>query len=88
MLKILYDIDAADENDKYIAHIDAALEAVSQGQISGKFLVERLPSLRHIPAWFPGAGFQKQFSRWRSASHSLKNDTFDYVEAAMVREPC
>ena len=40
--------------------------------------------LRYVPAWFPGAGFQKDFARWREASLALKNMPFDHVKDEVV----
>ena len=64
MLKILYDIHAVDANDRYISNVTAALESIAQGLVPGKFMVEFFPWLRHVPAWMPGANFQRRFAEW------------------------
>ncbi|KAI0697650.1 cytochrome P450 [Cerioporus squamosus] len=83
VLKILYDIDAAEDNDPYISNVDAALEGVSQGLVPGKYMVEFLPFLRHVPAWVPGAGFQRQLAKWRAAGVALKNEPFAHVQQSL-----
>ncbi|KAI0752766.1 cytochrome P450 [Daedaleopsis nitida] len=85
MLKLLYDIDAAEKEDKYIGIIDTAQEGVSQGLVPGRFLVEFFPILRYVPAWVPGAGYQKMFAKWQAAGHALKTLPFCALKAAMSR---
>ncbi|RPD61603.1 cytochrome P450 [Lentinus tigrinus ALCF2SS1-7] len=85
ILKIIYDIDAAEKDDQYISKVDATLEGLSQGLVPGKYMVEFLPFLRHLPAWVPGAGFQKDFARWRAAGLALKNEPFAYVKQSLDR---
>ena len=81
----MFDIDVAEENDEYTAQVDAALEGFSLGLVPGKFLVGAIPWLRYVPSFFPGAGFQKQFAKWREGSSALRNMPFAYVKEAMVR---
>ena len=84
MLKVIYGIVAAYEDDPYIVHVDDALEAVSQGLISGKFLLEYIPSLRHLPPWFPGTGSNELFAKWRAASMALKHAPYNHVKDTEV----
>ena len=49
LLKIVYDIDVEDENDAYVKIFDAAIAGAVEGMVPGKFLVEVLPFLRHVP---------------------------------------
>ncbi|RPD76141.1 cytochrome P450 [Lentinus tigrinus ALCF2SS1-7] len=80
MLKIIYDIETADKGDPYISNVDAALEAVSQGLVQGKFLAEWVPAILNLPSWCPGAGSKKLFARWRTASMTLKDMPFAHVQ--------
>ena len=84
ILKIIYGIDVVEKDDPHISEVDAALEGLSLGLVPGKYWVEFLPFLRHVPAWVPGAGFQKQFSAWRASALAMKNDTFAYVKPSLV----
>ncbi|KAI0770060.1 cytochrome P450 [Fomes fomentarius] len=76
MLKIGYGIDVEDEENEIIRVIDDALEGAAQARVPGRFLVDFFPPLQYVPAWVPGAGFQKSFARWRDASARLKNAPF------------
>ena len=88
LLKVVYGICAADEDDPYIALIDDAQKAVSQGLVPGKYLVELLPILAHVPSWFPGAGWQKLFARWRAAQRSVKDAPLEHVKKTVSRDKC
>ncbi|KAI0767315.1 cytochrome P450 [Fomes fomentarius] len=85
VLKIFYDIEAEDESDRYVSLIGLALEGPAQGLVPGKFWVEFLPFLKYVPAWVPGAGFQRKFARWRAAGQALKDTPFQGVKDARMR---
>ncbi|KAI0643153.1 CyP450 monooxygenase [Trametes meyenii] len=90
MLKVLYGIDAADENDEHVRLMNTAIETLAHAA-PGDFAVERLPFLRHVPSWFPGAGFQRILSKGKVASVSLKEVPFT-VSKGLLRQtdppPC
>ena len=48
-MKLLYDINVADENDEYNIKVERAVQGASEGMSAGVFLVEVLPFLRHVP---------------------------------------
>ncbi len=85
VLKILYDIDVEDENDAYVGISEDALAGPVEGLVPGKFLVEFLPFLRHVPPWFPGATSQRLWERWMAAGERLKNVPFEHTKAKLVR---
>ena len=41
--------------------------------------------VKHIPSWFPGAGFKRQAKVWRGLISEFVNEPFDKVKANMVR---
>lgn len=83
----MYDIEVAEENDDIIEKVEKAVLGASEGLVPGKYLVEVLPFLRHVPAFVPGAGFQKSFAEWRAAAEDLKHTPFNYVKDAIVSDP-
>ena len=84
VLKILYGITAKNEGDKYVGLVDGALFGASQGMRPGRFMVEYLPFLRHIPPWLPGASSQRLFKEWQAAGTLLKEMPFNDAAAALV----
>lgn len=84
----MYGISIKEENDEYIAIAEAALQALlAAGLTPGKYLVQHLPSLRHVPSWFPGTGWREVFDGWRNAVKRLKDEPFAHVQRTVVREP-
>ncbi|KAF9786299.1 cytochrome P450 [Thelephora terrestris] len=61
-LSIAYGVDIESESDRFYAASEEAMSAVQVALLPGSFLVDAFPILKHIPEWFPGAGF-KTFAR-------------------------
>ncbi|KAF8810293.1 cytochrome P450 [Phlegmacium glaucopus] len=51
-------------DDPFITLADEAMSQISLASVLGTFLVNFFPPLRHIPAWFTGAGFKRTAVRW------------------------
>ena len=81
----MYGIDITPEDQKYVPLLIEALEGPLEALMAGSFLVEYVPILRHLPAWFPGAGFQKNFSRWKRLAADFVNLPFAEAKQAWVR---
>ncbi|KAF9449497.1 cytochrome P450 [Macrolepiota fuliginosa MF-IS2] len=67
ILKITYDHEVVSEDDYYVALADKALKALLPVVHVGSSIVDVIPALKHIPAWFPGAKFKKDgqvYSQW------------------------
>lgn len=84
MTKVVYDIEGEDKIERQITLVEDAQEGVAQGLVPGKFLVQFLPFLRHVPAWLPGAGFKCLSNKWRAAAWSAKYVPFREVKQALV----
>jgi len=81
---INYGIDVKDEGDPYI---EAALEGfvvATQSANLGKFFVNALPFLKYVPAWVPGAGFQKTIVEFRNKTNKMLDGPYDKCKSDMV----
>lgn len=47
-------------------------------------LITNLSLVRHIPDWFPGAGFKQIAKEWRTTIYDMVDRTHDYVKQQMV----
>ncbi|PYH85820.1 cytochrome P450 [Aspergillus uvarum CBS 121591] len=68
--------------------VDLADEAVEQFSLAvrpGTWMVDVLPFLRHIPAWFPGAGFQRTAQFFRKQSQAVADIPFAFVHQQMAQ---
>ncbi|RXW15361.1 hypothetical protein EST38_g10493 [Candolleomyces aberdarensis] len=66
------------ENDPYRAASEASFHAVAKAGVPGAFLVDTFPLLKYVPAWFPGASFQRKAREW----HKLARATLELPYAA------
>ncbi|TFK92043.1 cytochrome P450 [Polyporus arcularius HHB13444] len=85
ILKSMYGIDITPEDPKYVPLLHGALEAPTEALLPGSFLVENIPVLQYVPAWVPGAGFQKKFARWRLLVADMINRPFADAKLAWLR---
>ncbi|KAL0578653.1 hypothetical protein V5O48_003353 [Marasmius crinis-equi] len=76
ILGIAYGIDVLSENDPYVAAAERALESLGLGIAPGAFLVESIPLLKHVPGWFPGAGFKRKAKEWAGFSTVMREMPF------------
>ena len=83
-MSISYGIDVQESDDPFISLANDALEGISKAAVLGTFWVDLVPSLKYIPSWFPGAGFQKKAAHWREVNASLSKNPFRYVEEQLV----
>ena len=86
IVKVLYGVDVAGKDDRYIALMEKTLEA-ADAFTPGAYMVEYLPFLRYVPAWVPGAGFQRFFAELRHAAHEVRDALPAKTKEGMVNPP-
>ncbi|KAF5387480.1 hypothetical protein D9757_007797 [Collybiopsis confluens] len=59
---------ASDAHDPYIEASSRVMQKFSEAAKPGKWLVDLIPLLKHIPSWFPGANFQSFAAECRTIS--------------------
>ena len=86
-MKIVYGMGIADnyEDDRYVSVAERALYAMALAARPGAFMVDMLPFLKHVPAWFPGAGFQRKAAEWKRITYEMRDAPFEAVISAIVR---
>ncbi|KAL3461172.1 cytochrome P450 [Aspergillus heterothallicus] len=66
ILKIAYGYNIDPHGrDPLVALANESLEKFSIAGTPGAWLVDTVPFLRYLPAWFPGAGFKRTAAAWR-----------------------
>ena len=78
------DVEPGDTNS-LVPLLHDALQGPTEAFIPGSFLVEQFPLLQYVPAWVPGAGFQKKFARWRLLVKDLLELPFAEAKRSWVR---
>ncbi|CDO71675.1 hypothetical protein BN946_scf184915.g19 [Trametes cinnabarina] len=82
MLKVLYNLDAAEKDDSMIGLIDKSLTC-SVDLLTGGHILDFFPWLRYLPGWLPGAGFQRTLSECKATVDATKEVPFVKMKAAL-----
>ena len=79
-----YSINVRPYNDPFITIVEQAVDAAAELLIAGAFFVDILPMLKYVPAWFPGAKFQRKAAMMRAHSEKIRSATFAATKNMMV----
>ncbi|KAJ7289105.1 cytochrome P450 [Mycena rebaudengoi] len=71
IMSIAYGIDTLPSNDPYMETAEAAIDALAQAAVPGRYLVDVIPVLKYVPAWFIGAGFRRQAREWKKLTDKM-----------------
>ncbi|KAJ7684107.1 cytochrome P450 [Mycena polygramma] len=72
IMSIAYGIDVQPTNDPYVALAHNAVDTLAQAALPGKYLVDSFPILKHVPAWLPGASFQRNAIGWFKLARAME----------------
>ncbi|KAF8622987.1 hypothetical protein AX15_006585 [Amanita polypyramis BW_CC] len=75
-IMLAYGIHVSPHGDPHVHLAERALDGFGRAATPGAFLVDVLPFLKHVPSFFPGAGFQKQAAVWRQWMLEFVNSPF------------
>ncbi|EIW87255.1 cytochrome P450 [Coniophora puteana RWD-64-598 SS2] len=73
ILKLGYGYDAKGADDSLIKLVEQVLVEFAYAATPGAFLVDIIPWLRYVPAWFPG-------TRWKRLADQYRQNVMDYLE--------
>ncbi|KAJ7888363.1 cytochrome P450 [Mycena olivaceomarginata] len=71
IMSVTYGIDVLPSDDPYVTLAHKAVRTFSIASVPGVYLVNTFPILKHIPRWFPGAGFKRQAEEWLKLSRGM-----------------
>ncbi|KAK0484843.1 cytochrome P450 [Armillaria novae-zelandiae] len=84
ILHISHGYDIEEENDPFVILADRATDQFSVSTAPGGFLVNHIPALRHVPAWFPGAGFQQKAKKWAETLEDMVDRPYHFVKSQIA----
>ncbi|KII88998.1 hypothetical protein PLICRDRAFT_40636 [Plicaturopsis crispa FD-325 SS-3] len=82
ILDIAYGIRVQPHGDPYVAAAEAANAGIFEASKPGAFLVDFFTLLKYVPAWVPGAGFQRKAREWKKHT----DDVFNLPYAAAKKD--
>ncbi|KAJ2918167.1 hypothetical protein MD484_g2259, partial [Candolleomyces efflorescens] len=91
LMNVAYGFDPKSKDDPYIAEALKVVHAFEVALLPGKFLVDRIPLLKYVPAWMPGAGFKRFAEYYRNATYNAQRKPFYFATEAMKTngvQPC
>jgi hypothetical protein len=83
-MKIAYGVTVKDINDPYVNNAEKAMHGMVEAGTPGRFLVNLIPSMRHVPAWFPGAGWKRMAKVFVALNKEVAYAPFELVKEQMV----
>ncbi|KII85530.1 hypothetical protein PLICRDRAFT_178586 [Plicaturopsis crispa FD-325 SS-3] len=85
IMKISYGIDVSERNDRYITMAEEAADSVVKAGMPGTYWVDIMPFLKHVPAWVPGAGFQRKAAQWKEVVDEFQDRPYRNVKDALAK---
>ncbi|KAF9260384.1 cytochrome P450 [Marasmius fiardii PR-910] len=80
IMKLAYGIEVQESNDPFVELIEEANDNFNLATAPGAFFVDVFPSLRRLPAGFPGAGFQALAAKWAKAFNDMVEVPYAYAQ--------
>ncbi|KDQ62053.1 hypothetical protein JAAARDRAFT_122537 [Jaapia argillacea MUCL 33604] len=84
ILNLAYGYQVKEGHDEFVDLIDRAMKQFSIMTTPNAFLVDAFPILRHVPSWFPGAGFKRIAAEYKETCTDMANLPFEYVKQQMA----
>ncbi|TFY68081.1 hypothetical protein EVJ58_g1234 [Rhodofomes roseus] len=84
VLQITHGRDISDSSDPLVQLAELVNEQFSATATPGKFLVDLFPFLRHVPEWFPGAGFKAFAREARDTIDRILDEPYQEVKEQML----
>ncbi|KAI5119818.1 hypothetical protein M0805_006951 [Coniferiporia weirii] len=84
IMMMTYGHEVQPENDPYITIAEGGAAALAGAAAPGAFLVEVIPWLKYVPAWFPGAGFQRTAKKGRQLSYDMQYKPYYDMKAKVL----
>ena len=86
-MKVMYDNDVEADIQDQMVWVDQSQEGISLGLPPGRFLVDLLPFLRHLPSFFLGPELWLNSPVWRRAAMSHKEVPFARLKEELAGTP-
>lgn len=80
ILDIVYGLRIERMDDEYIKLAVESMDVFSESRVTGRYWVDFIPFLRHIPPWVPGAAAVKFGAKWRPEVEEMVNKPFDSIK--------
>ncbi|KAF9646067.1 cytochrome P450 [Thelephora ganbajun] len=83
VMEMTYGMDIKSHEDKFLQAAERAMGHLESAVVPGAFLVDTFPILKHVPDWFPGAGFKQFAKAGRDLFDVAVNGPLNYVKESL-----
>ncbi|KAI0092432.1 CyP450 monooxygenase [Irpex rosettiformis] len=80
ILDIVYGLRIEGMDDEYMKLAIDSMNAFSESRVTGRYWVDFMPFLKHIPPWVPGAAAVKYGAQWHPVVQDMINRPFDAIK--------
>ncbi|TFK29251.1 cytochrome P450 [Coprinopsis marcescibilis] len=84
ILKISHGYEVRETNDPFVELAGRATEQFSLATAPGGWLVDVIPALKHLPVWFPGAGFRSRANEWSQTLVQMVEQPYAFVKQQLA----
>ncbi|KAF9647047.1 cytochrome P450 [Thelephora ganbajun] len=84
ILMISHGYTVKEHDDPIVDLVEAAVNGFSECTEPGAFLVDMVPLLRHVPGWFPGAGWKAKAERFAKLLTDMADIPHQFVKDQMA----
>ncbi|GJE91204.1 cytochrome P450 [Phanerochaete sordida] len=81
IIRLVYGLEVTGKDDPLVSLAEDFSRLTADSTTPGRWLVDSFPILRHIPTWFPGAGFK----RWAMRAKA-RMDEFAYLPYQVAKD--
>jgi hypothetical protein len=86
IISLAYGIPIKARGDPYLELSEISTKILTDAVTPGSYFVDVLPFLKHIPAWFPGAGFQRKARELHHVSVKFRSSPFNEAVSNFVSQ--
>lgn len=83
-MRLSYGFDDVETNVSLIHDAEILMKAFSEAALPGRYLVNNLPFLKYVPAWFPGAAWKRKCQYIATVNKRTLYDSFEAVKESLV----
>lgn len=84
IMESVYGIRDHDMIRNYIAQAGEVISEFGEAKMPGRYWIQFLPLLKHVPTWVPGAAVQALGSRVRRLVTKIRDEPYDVVLSGQV----
>lgn len=79
IVRMTYGFTVDSLEDPFVMATENSSVAVGEALVPGRFLADTIPILKHVPLWFPGAGFKRYALRVKEIFHGICRESVKLV---------